>query len=333
MKNRLALTARVALIAPGIAAAIAVTSVLSGCASNDAAPASQPDRDAMLDQTPPGGPVGVSPLSERDARRRAAYDAAVQGVDFSSGRTRVTQTLFGDAAAIDAAMAEGHAELQVGHRTEAIAAFVRAVRMDDNDPAAFAALADALSRKGEMPGAYASYAAAIELAPTDVDLRYEYAMRRSWSDDRAASIAAFDDVLALAPDHGRAHVRLAILHYYEGDLSAAQRHVSAAGQAGVDAPPQFLQLLRDAQAVLQDGVELETGPAGRVHDLEPGLVGAGGLLFPEDLDHVLQGNGIQVPEDLRRGGRAREDGRGREDGQNGLQHGSSSWIGRNGLEF
>lgn len=225
--------------------------MLTGCASQDhadpAATAPATQSAALRLETPEIEPA-VSPISERDARRQAEYAAAIEGVDLAGDRARIASVLAGTGADRASALADADAALNTGRETDAIAAYVLALRMDDNDAAVWADLAHALAMKGKLDESFASYATAIDLAPADPALRFDRAMKQLWSGDRPAAIEAFEEVLDLDPTHGRAHVRLAVLEYYEGDLAAARQHVDAARQAGEAPPPQFLTLLAQAEA-------------------------------------------------------------------------------------
>ncbi len=234
--------------APGLLFASIV--LIAGCASQDHSgpAATAPATQSALTIPAPDVAPAVSPMSERDVRRQAEYASAIEGVDFAGEQARVTDGLAGTAADRAETLAEAEAAVITGRETDAIAAYVRALRMDAADADAWAALAHTLALKGKLDASFASYNAAVELAPADADLRFDLAMKRIWTGDRPSAIAAFEDVLALDPQHGRAHVRLAVLHYYEGDLERSRRHVDAANRAGVAPPPQFLTLLAGAEA-------------------------------------------------------------------------------------
>lgn len=96
-----------------------------------------------------------------------------------------------------------------GKASEALDAFRKAARLDPKRIASRLGVAETLQRLGRL--------------------------------DEAAS--EWRQVLALDPDHGPSHQRLAVAEYYLGDLEAARGHADAAARSGHPAPPQLLTLL------------------------------------------------------------------------------------------
>ena len=97
--------------------------------------------------------------------------------------------------------------------------------------------------KGKTDLAIATYRTVIDRDATHVTARIALARSLARVPRRPEAIEAMNEVLALDPANGRAHERLAIWHYYEGDLETAWRHVHAARDVDQALPPQFIVLL------------------------------------------------------------------------------------------
>jgi len=208
---------------------------------------------AACESTPPSSEAqpaaGVSPVSERDARRQAEWARAVDGLDFDSGVV-VVQSPPGrsDVASARQLMQRGETELQVNHKIPAVEAFADAVKAAPDMIEPYMGLGRAMILKGKTDLAAVSYRTVIQLQPNHVEARVELANCLARELRHEEAIAEMQQVLVLDPTHAQAHERLAIWHYYVGDYGAAWRHVHAADDLGHVMPPQFINQLRGKMA-------------------------------------------------------------------------------------
>ncbi|MFQ5411768.1 MAG: hypothetical protein ACE5EC_05705 [Phycisphaerae bacterium] len=190
--------------------------------------------------------TGINPMSERDRRRQAAWEDAIRGLRIDSGLVVVEHPpAAGDQAAARGFMDEGDAQRAVNHKTRAVKAYATAVRAapDWIDP--YLALGHAMIFKGRMDWAAACFRTAVGLESTHVEAREWLARTLDMRHQRAEAIAEMEAALAVDPNHGPAHERLAIWRYYTGELRSAWTHVHASRRLGQRLPPQFIRLLSE----------------------------------------------------------------------------------------
>lgn len=174
---------------------------------------------------------------------------ALEGLSFDTGVVEVDPRLADELIAqLEGVVAEdrtlrGFWHLQVNEPIEAMQAFKEAILLNADAPDAYRGLADALIFKGKVVEAGASLRTALDLEPMSAQTHFDVGMVFVRLGDRAAAIDAFQSALEIDANHAEAHVRLAILLYYEGDLDGAWDHVDAAEALGQAAPPQFIALL------------------------------------------------------------------------------------------
>ncbi|MGD8454596.1 MAG: tetratricopeptide repeat protein [Phycisphaerae bacterium] len=228
-------------------------------------------------------PCGRQPAPD-DGTRLAPADVraeqlrqAMQGLRYDSGLVEVDETVAdrGDRTAAEAAYDEGLTLLEENRRVEAIAALTRAVLMLPEEPRFYGGLGQALLRKSKGAEALAAFRTGVELDPMSADLHFwlaEGLNRLGHLDEARAELTR---VRELAPDHGEAASRMAILDYYAGDNERAWVNVRAAEAAGYEVPPQFLLLLRGEmpQVVAKGSREAVIGPQVRM-DIAGGTAAA-----------------------------------------------------------
>jgi tetratricopeptide (TPR) repeat protein len=223
-----------------LAASLALAFLVAGCQT--ATPASNSSASAQAG-------AGPSPVNERSARERAEWEAAIAGLSFDTGRVVVdAPPARSNEARATRLLEEGDAELASNHRTKAVAAYAAAVRAAPDLPHAYVVLGEAMITKGKTELAIACYRTTLDLQPQDFETRVALAETLAREMRHEEAIAEMDAVIAAVPGHGRAHERLAIWHYYDGDYAAAWRHVRAARAAGHEMPPQFITLLSGKMA-------------------------------------------------------------------------------------
>lgn len=197
-------------------------------------------------EAPKAQAASVSPewFDKHERMRRA-----LEGLSFGTGLVEVDPRLADELIAqLEGVVAGdrtsgGFAHLQVNQPIEAMKSFKEAILLNTDAPDAYRGLADALIFKGKVVEAGASLRTALDLEPMSAQMHFDLGMVFVRLGDRAAAIDAFQSALEIDLNHVEAHVRLAIVLYYEGDLDGAWDHVHAAAALGQAAPPQFIALL------------------------------------------------------------------------------------------
>ena len=121
---------------------------------------------------------------------------------------------FEKATAIDPDRAEYWAQMArcydlVGRERDALACVERAARLPIADPLSFDTLGNVLVRNSRYAEAATYFERAVHLAPRHPQFQYNLATARMYCGELAAAAAAYERVLAVDPDHGRAHLALA----------------------------------------------------------------------------------------------------------------------------
>ncbi|MCP3904655.1 MAG: tetratricopeptide repeat protein [Planctomycetes bacterium] len=214
--------------------------VLTACASSE----TTTDRASTDAVTPAPTAAAASPVNVRDRQRAEAWAKAVRGLSFDTGLVVVEQppaTI--DRDAVTASMELGADHLRNNRKTRAVGAYTSAVRADPESVEAHLGLANAMLVKGKIDLAIAGYRTARQLDPASVDARFGLADMLAREQRRDEAITEMETVVRLAPDDARAHERLAIWQYYDGDYASAWKHVHAARALDHRLPPQFIVLL------------------------------------------------------------------------------------------
>ena len=142
---------------------------------------------------------------------------------------------------------EGAELLELNRRTEAIKAYADAIRNAPDLAELYHGLGLALLSDAKDVHALAAFRSAVEIDPTFVEARVSLALTLAMSNEQDSAIQQMQRVVQLDPDHGLAHERLAIWHYYAQDYAKAWQETHSAQDLGHAMPPQFLALL-EAQA-------------------------------------------------------------------------------------
>ncbi len=187
----------------------------------------------------------ASPADYRHERTRLA----MRGLTYDTGRVVVDEDLAatiaerGDDEAADAEFQRGEDLLAHNYRTDALAAYTRAVLIMPDEAYLYVGLAEALIFKGKDSQAEAALRTAIDLGPDQADWHWRLAdtLQRQGRLDEAR--LEFEQTLQRDPSHAAAHGRLAVLAYYAQDDDAAWNHIAAAEDAGYEIPPQLKTLL------------------------------------------------------------------------------------------
>jgi len=228
---------------PTLFTALLTALVLTACASNETA------APLAIDDAAAATPAAASPINERDRARAASWAKAIRGLDFDSGFVVVENpALTRDRTAANAWMGEGAQFLQNNRKTSAVGAYASAVRADPRYVDAYLGLGQAMMVKGKIDLAAASYRTALQLDARNVEARYGLADMLAREQQRDEAIAEMQALLDVSPDYARAHERLAIWQYYEGEHAAAWQHVHAARDLNHRMPPQFIVLLEGQMA-------------------------------------------------------------------------------------
>lgn len=174
---------------------------------------------------------------------------ALEGLSFDTGVVEVDAELADDliagldGVAAEDRIADGFGHLQVNRPVDAIMAFKEAILLNADAVDAFRGLAGALIVKGKVDEAGAALRTALDLEPLSAQTHFDLGMVFVRLGDRLAAIDAFQSALSIDATHADAHIRLAIVLYYEVDFDGAWDHVHAAAALGRAAPPQFIALL------------------------------------------------------------------------------------------
>ncbi len=222
----MSLTRRIAILSASVLLALPI----SGCETTETADATSSD--------------GMMPVNERDAQRKAEWAEAIKGLQFDTGLVVVTTPpARSDLALAKDKIQQGHLELQVNHKTQAVKLFADAVRAAPELPAAYFDLGRALRVKGKDDMSIAAFRTFTTKAPDDKVGHYELAMALSMVTRQQEAIVAMNQALDIDPGYGDAHERLAIWHYYAEDNAKAWHHVQEARRVDHTMPPQFIALL------------------------------------------------------------------------------------------
>lgn len=189
------------------------------------------------------GPV----VKTTDDYRKLRFQEAFRGLDIVDGLVVVNRDAARDLRPGDPAeaIARGEALLGENDYSGAVGEFRLALLSDDSSAPAYVGLGDTLvcKRKDEM--ALAAYRTAAALVPDDVAVRMKLAETINRTGDLSGWAEELENVLALDPEHGEAHARLAVARYYLGDRGAARREIALADRFGGNVPGQLRAMLNN----------------------------------------------------------------------------------------
>jgi tetratricopeptide (TPR) repeat protein len=229
-----------------LAAFVAGAFTLTACQSEptvvEATP--QPKTEPVADN----GGGAARPVDPREAHERAELMEAVEGLDFASGQVTVTERMTGDADAVALAIAKGRELIAVNEINDGLRQFAEAVRIDPTLATSYVDLGMALRGKGATDFEIAAFRTAVSTDPELAPARYGLATALWRDGQRDDAITELEQLVEIDADHGKAHERLAIWHYYAGDYETSWNHVHAARRVDQALPPQFIGLLESRMA-------------------------------------------------------------------------------------
>jgi len=188
--------------------------------------------------------VGAGP----EELERLELERVLEGLVFEGGRVRPRHLTAPSAHGGESHLAKGRAALRGGHRMEALAAFVQAVRSNPARPDTYIELGRVLVEEGREEGALAAFRTALDLDPKAVEARFEEGRTLHRLGRIRESLASFRRVFDLDGNHGPAHVRMAVLLHQTGDPEGARRHLDKARRAGARIPAALPVLLGEVDA-------------------------------------------------------------------------------------
>ncbi|VAX42079.1 hypothetical protein MNBD_PLANCTO03-388 [hydrothermal vent metagenome] len=196
------------------------------------------------------GEAAVGPVVKSTADyRKVRFAEAMRGLAIEGGRVVVdrdaARDLAGNLHQTDAAAAikRGDALLAENDYTGAVGEFRLALLADSAAAPAYVGLGDAFLGKKKDSMALAAYRTATTHAPEDVAVRMKLAETINRIGDLKGWAEELENILALDPEHGQAHARLAVARYYLGDLETARRQLALADQFGGEVPSQLRAIL------------------------------------------------------------------------------------------
>lgn len=194
---------------------------LAGCTG-------QPARVDVADGA--AGPV----VKSTDDYRKVRFAEAFRGLEVADGIIVVNRAAAADLRVGDAGQAMARADELLGQNdfSGAIGEYRNALLADETNAAAYAGIGRALLGKKKDDIALAAYRTAVALDADNTDYRLAYAETINANGDVDAWARELDALLAIDPEHGEAHARLAVARYYQGDLDAARHEIQLADRFG-----------------------------------------------------------------------------------------------------
>lgn len=189
------------------------------------------------------GPVARSV----DDYRKIRFEEAFRGLEIVDGMLAVDRDAARGLQAGDpaGAMARGDAKLAENDFSGAIGEYRTALLADDTDAGAYAGIGRALLGKKKDDMALAAYRTAVTLDPENTAYRLAYAETINAVGDVDGWARELESLLALDPEHGEAHARLAVARYYQGDKDGARREVALAERFGGSVPSALRGMLNN----------------------------------------------------------------------------------------
>ncbi len=183
------------------------------------------------------------PVSTRDQREQEEFQEAIRGLNFNGGLVEVEAFTVRNAERALQRATDGAEFLDVNQSTEAIKAYADAIRNAPDLAELYHGLGKALLSDTKDVHALAAFRSAVEIDPKFVEARVSLAITLAMSNEQDSAIQQMQRVVQLDPDHGLAHERMAVWHYYDHDYSKAWQETHSAQDLGHAMPPQFLALL------------------------------------------------------------------------------------------
>ena len=224
---------------------LAVAMIASGCQnteSNTAVKAKNENSSAAVDPVRRAG----------NSYRAGLTKKALRGLDYSSGRvlidSAISKELTQGLTASDARQQadNGRQLLAQGKILAAIESVSRAVILAPELKENYELLGEVLLAKRKSQLAEAALRTALDLDPTSVSANNNLAFLLAVQGNAQAAVEQYLNAIQLDPENGKLHGRLAIQYYYLGNNDSAREHVALAANRGYQSPPQFVQLLEDA---------------------------------------------------------------------------------------
>lgn len=189
----------------------------------------------------------AKPPSTRDQREQEEFQEAIRGLTFNGRLVEVEAFTVRNVQRALQRATQGAALLEVNQSTEAIKAYADAIRNAPDLAELYHGLGKALMSDAKDIHALAAFRSAVEIDPKFLEARVSLAITLAMSNEQDRAIEQMQRVVQLDPDHGLAHERLAVWHYYDRDYAKAWQETHSAQDVGHAMPPQFLVLL-EAQA-------------------------------------------------------------------------------------
>lgn len=211
----------------------------AGCAGQPSHVAFDGDREA--------GPVtrGVESWAEErmhEGLRGLRVENGLIAIDAKSA-AKLQQSL--TKADAPAALSRGAALMDENDFPGAVGEYRTAILADTSNPDGYIGLGDAALGEKEDTLALAAYRSAAKLAPGSTEAGMKLAETLNRTGDLAGWAGELEKVLAINPQHGEAHARLAVARYYMGDREAARAEIALAEQFGGAVPPQLKDMLNN----------------------------------------------------------------------------------------
>jgi len=220
-------------------------------------------------------------LSRRDTSSLAAFELYLRANHqlFHRGPTALTRSidLFEDAIALDPDFARAHVglaqayamlpgyldELEMPYLQKARASLKRAEELGDTSARLLGTLAYVSFREWRWSEAEDYFEQALELTPTDSDVRQQYSQFLGTVGKMSDALAEAQRAVQADPLSAVAHQRLAVVNLWMDDLEQADSHLAMANELGLDrlATPEAAIALRaregDLEAVDRELRELQ----------------------------------------------------------------------------
>ncbi len=179
--------------------------------------------------------------------RKVRFIEAFRGLEVADGFIVINRDAARDLTIGSAsdALARGDAELAQNNFSSAVGEYRLALLADATSAEAYTGLGTALLGKKKDGLALAAFRTAVMHAPEDLTIRMKYAESINRTGDLEGWAGELENILALDPEHGEAHARLAVARHYLGDRDAARREIALADRFGGNVPPQLRVMLNN----------------------------------------------------------------------------------------
>jgi Tetratricopeptide repeat len=192
-----------------------------------------------------GDGTGLSPVSDF---RRLQFDRALEGVEVVDGLIVAEPAPALSEPAIQTLMVEVDDLLFRGLRAPAIARAVAGVRGAPGHAGLLTSLGRTLLTTRRTEVALAAFSTAVSVDPSDADAHFHRGVALHRLGERGQAMAEWREVLALEPDHGEAHGRLAAASWLGSNPIEAHEHLLAAEVLGASVPTQLAAMIATGEA-------------------------------------------------------------------------------------